>query len=46
MNTATADQILPVDADTALLVGRVWDPESGGPPGSLRQGAGRLRPYC
>lgn len=31
MNTVTADQILPADADNALLVGRVWDPESGGP---------------
>jgi fumarylacetoacetate (FAA) hydrolase family protein len=27
----TARQILPLDADAALLVGRVWDPESGGP---------------
>lgn len=31
MNTVTAHQILPVDAENALLVGRVWDPESGGP---------------
>jgi fumarylacetoacetate (FAA) hydrolase family protein len=31
MTTVTAGQILPVDADRALLVGRVWDPESGGP---------------
>ncbi|MBT2567147.1 fumarylacetoacetate hydrolase family protein [Arthrobacter sp. ISL-85] len=31
MTTVTPDQILPVDADNALLVGRVWDPESGGP---------------
>jgi len=31
MTTVTADQILPADADNALLVGRVWDPETGGP---------------
>lgn len=31
MNPTTAHQILPADADEALLVGRVWDPESGGP---------------
>jgi fumarylacetoacetate (FAA) hydrolase family protein len=27
----TEKNILPFDADAALLVGRVWDPESGGP---------------
>ena len=31
MRTVTTDQILPADADSAVLVGRVWDPESGGP---------------
>ncbi|UKA65911.1 fumarylacetoacetate hydrolase family protein [Arthrobacter sp. FW306-05-C] len=31
MTTVSADQILPADADKALLVGRVWDPETGGP---------------
>lgn len=31
MTTVTADQVLPADADKALLVGRVWDPETGGP---------------
>ncbi|MET1086937.1 MAG: fumarylacetoacetate hydrolase family protein [Arthrobacter sp.] len=31
MTSVTAEQILPADADRALLVGRVWDPESGGP---------------
>jgi fumarylacetoacetate (FAA) hydrolase family protein len=27
----TADRMLPLDADSAMLVGRVWDPETGGP---------------
>jgi fumarylacetoacetate (FAA) hydrolase family protein len=27
----TTTGLLPLDADSALLVGRVWDPESGGP---------------
>ena len=31
MRTVTTDQILPADAASAVLVGRVWDPESGGP---------------
>src|SRR4051794_36097263 len=31
MRTFTTDQILPADAASAVLVGRVWDPESGGP---------------
>ncbi|MFB0837359.1 fumarylacetoacetate hydrolase family protein [Arthrobacter sp. E44] len=31
MTTVTAEQVLPADADNALLVGRVWDPETGGP---------------
>ena len=31
MTPVTADQILPADADEALLVGRIWDPEFGGP---------------
>lgn len=31
MSPTTAHQILPADADDALLIGRVWDPESAGP---------------
>ena len=31
MSALTADAVLPSDASAALLVGRVWDPESGGP---------------
>ncbi|AUI51927.1 fumarylacetoacetate hydrolase family protein [Arthrobacter crystallopoietes] len=31
MTAFPAREILPSDADEALLIGRVWDPESGGP---------------